>query len=386
MLQAGVATKDMDPQWMSSISWYVLCIFGLQSVFNYLLGSDNAASQMAQQMGQMGPGAGAGMFGPGVDPHKQFLGEAENLAVLAHHYTLEGVEKRLLDTLDKIAFCNLICGRAHNQRSFGNILTLCVGLPDGEVHLYVHQHLLCKFGRFFKAHCKPDWVDPEDPFIDLPGNDVDIIKTMLHWVYTEKICIPGPVLDATEEAQSLEEALKTASRLLVQLYLLGGKYEIPGMHNDILDALHHRSIDHGFSELLIPFIYEKTPRHDPLRRLAVSISMSRYDDFVEGLFPKAVELCLPFRVDLRDLHDEKHEEYFDKISDHHISGLNPSYLDGPQELLARTMEHGDDDFAEDTINIWKKRKFTPVSRCTSTTTQRSTLEVLTGRYFHLELS
>jgi hypothetical protein len=41
MLQAGVATKDMDPQWMSSISWYVLCIFGLQSVFNYLLGSDN---------------------------------------------------------------------------------------------------------------------------------------------------------------------------------------------------------------------------------------------------------------------------------------------------------------------------------------------------------
>ncbi|KAK6596888.1 DUF850 domain protein [Botrytis cinerea] len=68
MLQAGVATRDMDPQWMSSISWYVLCIFGLQSVFNYLLGSDNAASQMAQQMGQMGPGAGAQMFGPGVDP------------------------------------------------------------------------------------------------------------------------------------------------------------------------------------------------------------------------------------------------------------------------------------------------------------------------------
>ena len=44
MLQAGVATRDMDPQWMSSISWYVLCIFGLQSVFNYLLGSDNGRS------------------------------------------------------------------------------------------------------------------------------------------------------------------------------------------------------------------------------------------------------------------------------------------------------------------------------------------------------
>ncbi|CAL3966354.1 unnamed protein product [Diplocarpon coronariae] len=99
MLQAGVATRDMDPQWMSSISWYVLCIFGLQSVFTYLLGSDNAASQTAQQMGQMGPGAGAQMFGPGVDPDKQFRGEAENLAVLAHEYTLLGVEDRLLKTI-----------------------------------------------------------------------------------------------------------------------------------------------------------------------------------------------------------------------------------------------------------------------------------------------
>lgn len=41
MLQAGVATKDMDPRWMSSISWYFLCYFGLQFVFNFLLGSDN---------------------------------------------------------------------------------------------------------------------------------------------------------------------------------------------------------------------------------------------------------------------------------------------------------------------------------------------------------
>jgi len=58
-----------------------------------------AASQMQQQMGQMAPGAGAQMFGPGVDPDKQFQGEAENLAVLAHRYTLEGVEERLLQTV-----------------------------------------------------------------------------------------------------------------------------------------------------------------------------------------------------------------------------------------------------------------------------------------------
>lgn len=46
MLQAGVATKDMDPRWMSSISWYFLCIFGLQPVFNFILGSDNGMSPL----------------------------------------------------------------------------------------------------------------------------------------------------------------------------------------------------------------------------------------------------------------------------------------------------------------------------------------------------
>jgi ER membrane protein complex subunit 3 len=54
---------------------------------------------MQQQMGQMAPGAGAQMFGPGVDPHKQFLGEAENVAVVVHQYTLEGVEERLLQNV-----------------------------------------------------------------------------------------------------------------------------------------------------------------------------------------------------------------------------------------------------------------------------------------------
>lgn len=39
------------------------------------------------------------MFGPGQDPDKQFQGEAENLAVLAHQYILEGVEERLLKSV-----------------------------------------------------------------------------------------------------------------------------------------------------------------------------------------------------------------------------------------------------------------------------------------------
>ena len=55
---------------------------------------------MAQQMSQMNPGAGTGMFQPGQDPDKMFQSEAENLEVIEHAYILEGVEDRLLASIE----------------------------------------------------------------------------------------------------------------------------------------------------------------------------------------------------------------------------------------------------------------------------------------------
>lgn len=37
------------------------------------------------------------MAGPGQDPHKQFVTEAENLAVVDHYSVLDDVEDRLLE-------------------------------------------------------------------------------------------------------------------------------------------------------------------------------------------------------------------------------------------------------------------------------------------------
>ena len=118
MLQSGVATKDLDVRWVSSLSWYFLNLFGLQSVFIFILGSDNgelranllqgdvsganillAASQMASQMAQMNPNANANMFQPGQDPDKLFQGEAENLEVLEHWSILDDIESRIISRI-----------------------------------------------------------------------------------------------------------------------------------------------------------------------------------------------------------------------------------------------------------------------------------------------
>jgi len=95
MLQSGVGTRDLDVRWVSSLSWYFLTLFGLQPVYNFILGSDNSASQIAQQMA-MNPGS---MVGQNQDPDKMFAAEAENLEVLNHRYILDGVEERVLGNL-----------------------------------------------------------------------------------------------------------------------------------------------------------------------------------------------------------------------------------------------------------------------------------------------
>jgi ER membrane protein complex subunit 3 len=41
MLQSGVMTRDLDVRWVSSLSWYFVCLFGLQPVFIFILGNDN---------------------------------------------------------------------------------------------------------------------------------------------------------------------------------------------------------------------------------------------------------------------------------------------------------------------------------------------------------
>ncbi|KAK9383989.1 integral membrane protein DUF106-domain-containing protein [Kockiozyma suomiensis] len=100
ILQSGVMTRDLDVRWVSSISWYFLCLFGLRSVYDIILGSNNSASG-GMDMGGMNMAAGGipGMQ-PGQDVYKLHLSEAENIELTSHEYLLEDIEDRLLIKYD----------------------------------------------------------------------------------------------------------------------------------------------------------------------------------------------------------------------------------------------------------------------------------------------
>jgi hypothetical protein len=96
MMQARIETQDMDVEWVSSLSWYILCLFGLNSVYRLILGDENAADQSRdmQQMNGM-----PAMPGQNQDFSKIFAAEKENLQLVNHVWAVDGIEERMLKAM-----------------------------------------------------------------------------------------------------------------------------------------------------------------------------------------------------------------------------------------------------------------------------------------------
>ncbi|GAA5836122.1 hypothetical protein JCM11251_007375 [Rhodosporidiobolus azoricus] len=103
LLQRGIDVPDLDASWCSAISWYFLCLFGLNPIYQLILGEDNAANDLAAMnpAGMLGgaPGGGGMPAMPGApaqDLTKNFRAEKENLDIVEYAWVCEGVEERLL--------------------------------------------------------------------------------------------------------------------------------------------------------------------------------------------------------------------------------------------------------------------------------------------------
>ena len=82
MLQRGVELLSLDAAWVSSASWYFLCVFGLRNIYTLVLGGSNVADAVMdeQAAGNLNPNAQG-------DAKAALKAEGEALQLYAHAHS-----------------------------------------------------------------------------------------------------------------------------------------------------------------------------------------------------------------------------------------------------------------------------------------------------------
>ncbi|CEP63151.1 ER membrane complex subunit EMC3 LALA0_S07e03554g [Lachancea lanzarotensis] len=93
MLQNGIMTPDLDPRWVSSISWYFISTLGLAPVNNLFFGGSNDEPELqaiAQQQQQIQSVVG------GPAPDVMMKGLSNDLTIAQHESCFDAIEERVL--------------------------------------------------------------------------------------------------------------------------------------------------------------------------------------------------------------------------------------------------------------------------------------------------
>lgn len=99
MLQRGIGLQSLDVSYVSSLSWYILLLFGMRGVFDVVLGDNNDAVDNTKMMQAQMTGGMAGMGGPQqADMKKIMETEKTELEIFQHDFVVPSAETRLAAT------------------------------------------------------------------------------------------------------------------------------------------------------------------------------------------------------------------------------------------------------------------------------------------------
>jgi hypothetical protein len=92
MLQRGISLNSLDVSYVSSLSWYLIILFGLRGLFSLILGGNNAAADSTKMMEDQMSGGGM----QAQPPQQLYNTEKTELEIVDHEWGVPSAEYRLL--------------------------------------------------------------------------------------------------------------------------------------------------------------------------------------------------------------------------------------------------------------------------------------------------
>jgi len=143
------------------------------------------------------------------------------------------------------------------------IIVLIVG--DAKVTFRIHRKLICDASAMFRPAFLGNgtFTETEDQSMTLPEDDVETVARFVQWLYGQDYEL-APNTDVPNTAKRYMQ--------LAELYVLADKYDVIGLHNQIIDKLFEmkaKAISPP-GHLLVMFVYQNTSERSSFRKLLVA--------------------------------------------------------------------------------------------------------------------
>lgn len=179
------------------------------------------------------------------------------------------------------------------------------GIGDKQLGATIHKSILCDATSFFEADFNHKSTDSGKIIIQLPNDNPIVNQALVYWVYYNEICVPANVTTYDAKDSNDEEGMKTLSGFLVQLYVLGQKYQMPLLQNDAIDALLKLRETIYLPHAIFSYVYRMTTDGSTLRKVLLRIA--RYELKPEDMDIRKKDMCADFLFDIVRTYSEERD-------------------------------------------------------------------------------
>ncbi|GAB7351295.1 hypothetical protein MBLNU459_g1711t1 [Dothideomycetes sp. NU459] len=157
--------------------------------------------------------------------------------------------------------------RPLNELLSRDMVDIYVGQEN--THWILHEKLLCHRSKFFRNIFYSK--DSHNHTFGLPDEDDEPFRLFVGWLYSSAVPTPREEKDLGH---------------LFDLYLMGEKWEIRGLVQDVLEAVRNFYHDNDSYPALrrVQYVYANTEQESPMRQLLIQ-SMARFFVLGDGMPP-----------------------------------------------------------------------------------------------------